>query len=57
MREPTPWPTPSCPKPAEEQLFDELFESMAEATDGCFVEPGEVCPHGHPSWLLRLEMV
>jgi hypothetical protein len=26
----------------------------AEATDGCWVEPDGVCPHGHPSWLLKL---
>ena len=29
-------------------------EGGCEATDGCWVEPDGTCPHGHPSWLLKL---
>lgn len=28
-----------------------------EATDGCIVEPDGMCPHGHPSWLVRLGLI
>lgn len=28
-----------------------------EATDGCWVEPDGVCEHGHPSWLVWLELL
>ena len=28
-----------------------------EATDGCFVEPDGICPHGHKSWLLELGLI
>lgn len=27
---------------------------VAKATDGCRVEPDGKCPHGHPSWLVKL---
>lgn len=32
-------------------------DCVAEATDGCRVEPDGVCPHGHSSWLLRLGLI
>ncbi len=32
-------------------------EGWAYATDGCHVEPDGICPHGHPSWLLRLGLI
>lgn len=34
-----------------------VFDSVCEATDGCTVEPDGTCPHGRPSWLLRLGLV
>ena len=30
---------------------------LAEATDGCVIEPDGVCEHGHPSWLLELGLI
>jgi hypothetical protein len=32
-------------------------EHGSEATDGCWVEPDGICPHGHPSWLLYFGLV
>ena len=31
-----------------------ISDGIARATDGCRVEPDGECPHGAPSWLLRL---
>ena len=31
-----------------------IENGVAEATDGCRVEPDGICPHGHSSWLLIL---
>jgi hypothetical protein len=50
------WPEPEVPAPdMEETLEEALFESgtMSSCSEGCWVEPDGVCPHGHPSWLLR----
>jgi hypothetical protein len=51
------WPQPTEPEPAEEELREWIFDSICEATDGCTVEPDGVCPHGHPSWLLRMGLI
>lgn len=51
------WPTPTTPTPTDEQLERWMEDGVAEATDGCTVEPDGYCPHGHPSWLLRLRMI
>lgn len=34
-----------------------ISEGVAKATDGCRVEPDGRCPHGKPSWLLRLGLI
>ena len=52
-----PWPEPSSAEPSFVALTLFLFEAVAEATDGCLVEPDGVCRHGHPSWLLRLGVI
>ena len=31
-----------------------MMDGVAKATDGCRVEPDGTCPHGHPSWLVKL---
>ena len=50
----TDYPTPTVHKPRLQDEFERsLSEGTAMATDGCIVEPDGVCPHGHPSWLLR----
>jgi hypothetical protein len=52
------WPTPTTPEPGVETLEAWLWEDGGcEATDGCWVELDGRCPHGHPSWLLRLGWV
>ena len=51
------WPKPMMSEPDLEQLMRWLFADVCEATDGCVVKPDGVCPHGHPSWVLRKEMV
>ncbi|HNT74375.1 MAG TPA: transcriptional coactivator p15/PC4 family protein [Anaerolineae bacterium] len=43
--------------PDMETLEAWLMDGIAEATDGCTVEPDGVCPHGCRSWLLELGMV
>ena len=34
-----------------------MDDGIAEATDGCTVEPDGVCPHGCKSWLLVLGLI
>lgn len=52
-----PWPDPTVSEPEFVTLAQFLFESVAETTDGCLVEPDGICRHGHPSWLLRLGVI
>lgn len=52
------WPEPTEPAPDTELIQEWMVEGGGcEATDGCWVEQDGVCPHGHPSWLLRLELI
>ncbi len=51
------WPEPLDAPPSFETLFEEMLDSVATATDGCDVEPDGVCPHGHPSWMLRMGLI
>jgi len=51
------WPEPTEPDPRFEDLERWTMDSVVDATDGCQVEPDGVCEHGHPSWLLREELV
>lgn len=48
------WPKPTVEEPSEDDLEAWMIDDVCEASDGCLVEPDGVCPHGHPSWLLRL---
>ena len=45
------------PIPDEETLSAWDVEGIAEATDGCTVEPDGVCEHGCQSWLLALSLI
>ena len=49
-----PYPTPEVPEPEMYELEEWVMDGVAEATDGCRIEPDGVCQHGHPSWLLKL---
>lgn len=51
------WPEPTEPEPTFEELQDYENDGGCEATDGCWVEPDGVCPHGHPSWLIRAGLI
>ena len=51
------WPEPEEPQPPRAELLLWADEGWAYATDGCHVEPDGICPHGHPSWLLRLGLI
>ena len=51
------WPEPTTDEPDLEAIADWMVDSVCEATDGCIVEPDGICPHGHPSWLLRLGLM
>lgn len=52
------WPEPTMDEPDLFILEDWMIEDGGcEATDGCWVEPDGVCPHGHPSWFLRLGLI
>lgn len=51
------WPEPTVPIPTDNELDDWAMESIAEATDGCEVEPDGVCQHGHPSWFIQLGII
>jgi len=49
------WPKPSVPQPYVELIQSWISDDGGcEATDGCWVEPDGICPHGHPSWALYL---
>lgn len=42
-------------KPPSVKTLSKWFNrGGSKATDGCWVEPDGVCPHGCPSWLLKL---
>lgn len=51
------WPVPTVDEPDEDQMEAWLMDDICEATDGCLVEVDGTCPHGHPSWLLRMGLV
>ena len=41
-------------EPTIEDLEEWISDAVAEATDGCIVEPDGYCEHGCPSWLIEL---
>ena len=41
-------------RPSLKTLERWVFDGVAQATDGCRVEPDGTCQHGHSSWLLVL---
>ena len=52
------WPEPTTDTPDLETIEEWMWEDFGcEASDGCWVEVDGRCPHGHPSWLLRLGLV
>lgn len=51
------WPEPTEPEPDLDLLTAWVFDSVVDATDGCRVEPDGVCEHGHPSWLVQLNLI
>jgi hypothetical protein len=51
------WPLPTVPEPELGKLMTWLFSDECEATDGCVVKRDGVCAHGHPSWVVRKEMI
>ncbi|MEW8046615.1 MAG: hypothetical protein AB2805_09005 [Candidatus Thiodiazotropha sp.] len=38
-------------------LEHQHMDGQCEATDGCIVEPDGHCPHGKPSWLIKLGII
>ena len=53
----TKFPKPTTPMPTEEELIEWFMDSGCESTDGCWVEHDGICPHGHPSWLIKLGLI
>lgn len=51
------WPEPTEDPPDMETLSEWFLDSVCEATDGCLVEHDGTCPHGHPSWFLKLGLL
>ena len=51
------WPEPTESEPEYDQLEEWSDDGVAEATDGCPIEPDGVCQHGHPSWILKLGLI
>jgi hypothetical protein len=51
------WPEPTEEKPTIDEMEMWAFDSVVRATDGCEVEPDGVCPHGHPSWMVKLGII
>lgn len=52
-----PCSTDESQAPDVETLMEWDEEGGCEATDGCWVEPDGVCPHGCQSWLLVLGLI
>ena len=52
-----PYPDPETDPPDLDEMRAWMNDGVAEATDGCEVEPDGTCEHGHPSWLLRLGII
>lgn len=51
------WPEPTMDPPTAETLQAWAEEDRGQATDGCWLSAGEsTCAHGHPSWVLVLEV-
>lgn len=48
------YPEPETEEPDMDLLQDWIIDGIAEATDGCSIEPDGICEHGYPSWLLQL---
>lgn len=51
------WPEPTEAEPSSEEIGSWFFDDVVPATDGCEVEPDGVCPHGHPSWMVKLGII
>lgn len=51
------YPEPTVEEPSLEELEEQCFDGIVEATDGCMVEPDGICPHGHPSWLIKIGVI
>lgn len=52
------WPAPTTAEPNLETLAAWMDEDGGcEATDGCWIEADGTCIHGHPSWLLALDLI
>jgi hypothetical protein len=51
------FPEPETEEPTIEEMRAWMHDGVAEATDGCDIEPDGVCEHGHPSWLIRLGLI
>ena len=55
---PVPVKTSEENPPSLEQVLDWFeMDSTVQATDGCEVEPDGICPHGKPSWFLKLGLL
>jgi hypothetical protein len=52
MEEPVNPKPPTVREPTVDEIEDMISGGIAEATDGCVVEPDGLCEHGFPSWLL-----
>jgi len=50
-------PRPRTKPPSEATMERWCNNGKAKATDGCWVEPDGVCPHGCKSWLLELGLI
>jgi len=48
------WPDPTTEEPTSETLMEWVDQGGCRATDGCWLEEGQVCEHGYPSWAVVL---
>lgn len=44
-------------RPTMEVIEQWIMDGVAEATDGCDVEPDGTCPHGKRSWLIHMGLI
>jgi hypothetical protein len=52
------WPEPTVEEPDWDTLEQWLWEDGGcETSDGCWTDPDGTCPHGHPSWFLRMGLI
>jgi hypothetical protein len=48
----------TCKSPPSLKTMEKwMMDGVAQATDGCRIEPDGICIHGHKSWLMQMSLI